>query len=448
MENDLLYKVEVLKTALIAEKQKNGTLQDSLKQFKALVSSLENELNDKDKEILKHSKEKYHLIEQLDLQRHSSEMEEQNDDYNGLSLSKRKSKEFDFDTKSNGSKQLKSEKNEEDKPNKVSSFISAIGEIFESAIRKASSVSNKEENEEVENNEEEQHPYLVEREALIDKINTYEITIENLEIQNQTLRDLFNDSHSSLNLVKVEFQKIITELNAKIALQDNRLANQKFEIESYNQSKIKHLEDQIQSYKEELNKYQKSTTTLMNQNKSLEMKLLNSDASLKKVQSENVAAQAQINLLQTELQKKTNELSEMTEAYQRKDADNLALAKKLAELKTAMLDESVRNKIFTGYRKEIFTNTTLTLNLTKSSNGIYVMIIKDDNSKEGETVHIDSIDHIKIIDETHSLIEIKYLRDKKIKTIQLNLNSNPNDLIKTFKDFQEKALMQSQNNDF
>lgn len=447
MENDLLYKIEVLKAALIAEKKKTGTLQETLLQYKGAISNLENELNDKDKEILSHTKEKFHLIEQLDLQRYSSEMdEERQEHYNGLNLSKRQSK--DFDAKSNGSKQQIKEKNEDEKPNKVSSFISAIGEIFESAIRKASSVSHNDDNDGVDHLEEEEHTYLAEREALIDKINTYEITIENLEIQNQTLRDLFNDSHSSLNLVKVEFQKIVSELNSRIAIMEARLVNERFDYESSTQSKIKYLEDQVANHKEELSKFQKSTTTLMNLNKSLEMKLMNSEASLKKVQLESNSAQSQLSLLQADFQKKVNELSEMTDAYHHKEADNLALAKKLAELKTAMLDDSVREKLFTGYKKEIFTNTTFTLTLTKSSSGAYILLIKDDNSKEGETVLIENIDHIKLIDETHSLIEIKYLKDKKIKAVQLNLNSNPNDLIKAFKDFQEKALLQSQSSGF
>ena len=69
-EKETLRKMHVLKQALISERQKNSILENEIKHLKSLNVKLENEVEKKDKEIIKQSSEKNNLIQQLDFYRH------------------------------------------------------------------------------------------------------------------------------------------------------------------------------------------------------------------------------------------------------------------------------------------------------------------------------------------------------------------------------------------
>lgn len=417
------YKIEVLRMGLLNEKQKSASLEESIKELRASMKDLELQLEKRDQEIVKHIKDKQTLVGQLDSIKHHSEGESTHNDNKLIHES--------------GYKDPIKQTLEEPKFKPFSNFINNIGSLIGSAISKKEPDILEMESDEMQENP--QDVSYDEKIELEDRIKTYEIAISSLETQNATLKELCADSYESLGKMKAEFQQIISGLNDKI----RKVESEKFEISKSYQSEIKYLKEKLDLSTDEIAKYSKSVTAIVNQNKSWEMKINNLEQNNKKLQEESIITAEELKVSRALIPEIQAENLQLKDSIKRLESENLVLAKKLADLKFAILSENVRDKVFSGYKKEKNTSINFVMTFTKTDYGYYVISIKDENQKDSETILIDDIDNMKVSEETSNSVEIKYIKDKKLKTVIYFMNDNVFEVVKTFKEYREKALKQA-----
>ena len=71
-ENDLIYKIQILKNALLSEKKKTSNLESEVNSLKKINQQLEKENELKENEVIKFTSERNKLISQINYHRHRS----------------------------------------------------------------------------------------------------------------------------------------------------------------------------------------------------------------------------------------------------------------------------------------------------------------------------------------------------------------------------------------
>lgn len=409
---ELEYKIELLKNAVISEKHKKEELSIEVKELKKTVTELEVELEKRDQEIVKNNKEREALISQLDLR----------------SLNKRKSEKEGL-IQITEDKQADSKAEEGKYKNRISNFFS---NLFDKDTIQPSTSSSKINIEQSDSGrfdyiqpKESSHnsfssgsPYQYNNPSQSTQILKLEENINSLKSQNDSLVKLVSDSNMSMRKIKDDFQRIV----------------------NVQADKISGLETDLIKSKEQLIKYTQSTSAIINQNKSYEVKLLNTETTYKSLQEQVKICNEQIDKFQQDILDREEMLQSLKEANFRLQEDNVSLAVKLAELKNAILDDSVKEITFNGYRKLGFGIINLTFTLTKTKDEFFVAVIKEEGSKETEVILIDDIENAKLAEDFENSIELKYMKDKKIKTQVIHMNENVHRIIKSIRDFRDKSL--------
>lgn len=518
-EKDYLKKLQILKSALINEKQKTTTLDLELKNQRKLNSELESEIEKKDKDIIKHTSEKHNLISQLDFYRYKKlkqgeyipeinnesydfSIEEMSDNLKKRNETLLKSKVYpNSNNNSNTNRSFEDKKvvqfknynnniNEntpesnkgdispltnnnqsnkddsikvKDSYNNIKSNINTfIKGMFTpekdlkdqnntcnlvktnptNSNRKLSNNSNNTHNSNYTYNNnnnninntrnfnfknfsdddliaKQQQDLIEQNNNLSSNLVNYELLVNNLTIQNQNLKNLLSESNSNIRKVKEEFQTII-------------LAQME---------KLNSLESELKIAREELLNSTQSTVTIINQNKLYEVKSNNYESQIKKLNIDLAACQDTIKKFQKIIDQKESLILQLNDNIKKYENENIALAKKMTALKNAILDENIKETIYTGYKKDMFSKSNYEITFAKTEDNLYVLNLKNEKySKENDLVSIEDIESLKQSSDYEGAIEIKYVKDKKIKSLILFINENISSVLKTYKDFREKAL--------
>lgn len=424
-EHDLINKVSLLRSALISEKEKTKSLEDELKLQRKQYSDLENELDKKEKEVIKLTSEKHKLISQIDFHRHTKLKA-------GESLAFVDNASYDFDVEEMSNRMLKTSVGsaceilspieqdksedfitqdttkqsldlEEKSPSK--GFFSFINNIKDLVSKKESTQIPKKEEQTVNDH----------------TIASYELLVSNLTLEIQNFKTLLTEANNNTKKVKEEFQNILLK----------------------QMQKNKEVEAELKKCQNELISSGQASISLVNQNKTYEIKLNTSENYIKKLEADLIACQDTIKKFQSIIGDKDSIVLNLQENVKKMENDNAVLAKKLADLKSAILEENVRDKTFTGEKKDLFSYSFVSLTFTKSQDGFFVAIIKDD--VDTEYILIEDIDSIQTLNENENSMEIKYLKEKKKKTMTLYMNENIHEIIRTFRSYRERALKQLNN---
>ena len=441
-KNDLIYKVELLKKALIAEKQKTQSLENDNKSQKKLVNDLENEMNRKDNELVKITSERNNLMFQLDFHRHGKitsgesipifKSEGYHLDFEEIHQSIQNSKE-EMNTKrneikSNEAKEIKlteKEPNNEVSPiittkaepasvfnitpikNSFSYFVTNIGNIFDKApekIEKPRKSSNPDITDVSQDKETSQ----------INNQNTnYELLLSNYKLQNNNLKSLLSESNSNNKKIKENYQDLI---NAQA-------------------EKIKFLEGELSNTKEELFKLTQSNSYIVNEKQSYEIKLNNSENLVKKLEIDVSACKDTIKKFHTIIEEKDEVITYLKESMKKFESENSILNKKLIQLKNVFLEENIREKSFSSIEVTSMTKTKITFG--KSEDGYFVMVVDRFDGKL-EYVFINEIIEFKPNNNDNSLI-LRYYLNGKIAILNLLMQENISEAVKVYGFFKQKA---------
>lgn len=424
-EQDLINKVSLLRSALISEKEKTKSLEEDLKLQRKQFFELETELDKKEKEFIKITSEKHKLISQIDFHRHIKLKA-------GESLAFVDNNSYDFDAEEMSTRMLKTsvgsaceilspitqDKSEDcitqdttkqslDLEEKSSSkgFFSFINNIKDLVNKKESNQTPKREEQTVNDH----------------AIASYELLISNLTLEVQNFKILLTEANNNTKKVKEEFQNILLK-----QMQRN-----------------KEIESELKKCQNELIYNSQSSISLVNQNKTYEIKLNTSENYIKKLEADLNACQDTIKKFQSIIGDKDSLVFNLQENVKKAENDSAMLAKKLADLKSAILEENVRDKTFTGEKKDLFSYSFVSLTFTKTQDGFYVAVIKDD--VDSEYILIEDIDSISTSNENDNSVEIKYIKDKKKKTITLYMNENIHEIVRVFRSYRDRALKQLSN---
>lgn len=424
-EQDLINKVSLLRSALISEKEKTKCLEEDLKLEKKQYSELEFELDKKEKDIIKLTSEKHKLISQIDFHRHVKLK-------SGESLAFLDNASYDFDVEEMSNRILKAtsvgsgceilspitqDKSEdftqdttkqsldieERSPSK--GFFSFINNIKDLVSKKEPSQAPKKDEQTVNDH----------------TVASYELLVSNLTLEVQNYKNLLTEANNNTKKVKEEFQNILLK----------------------QMQKSKDVETELKKCQIELIGSSQSTVSLVNQNKTYEVKLNSSENYIKKLEADLIACQDTIKKFQSIIGDKDNLVLSLQDSIKKAENDNTVLAKKLADLKSAILEENARDKTFTGEKKDLFSYSFVSLTFTKTQDGFFVAIIKDDVGSE--YILVEDIDSIQTVNENDNSMEIKYLKDKKKKSMTLYMNENIHEIVKVFRSYRDRALKQLNN---
>lgn len=251
-------------------------------------------------------------------------------------------------------------------------------------------------------------------------IANYELVINHLQTENQNQKNLLLESNKNIVKVKEQFQLLIT----------NQL------------QKIKSLENELNTSKDELIKYTQSTLAVMNQNKSYEVRLNNAENLIKQLQGELTACQETIKKFHLITEEKESNISNLNDNIKKFENENLILAKKLAELKSAIMEENVRTHVFSGKKKELFSSANFTLTFYKSEEGFFLVNYQEDNGKNQEIMELDDIDNIKVNNSNENSLDFVFIKNKKVQTWLLIFNENIHQVIRVYRDYRERVSRQ------
>lgn len=439
-KNDLIYKVELLKKALIAEKQKTQLLEQDNKLQKKLVNDLENEINRKDNEVVKITSEKNNLMFQLDFHRHGKitsgesipifETDSYNLDFEEIHQNIKNSKEEinkERNKTSQDEKELKSTTkltNNEVSPiinnktepasvfnitpikNSFSYFVNNIGNIFDKApdknekCRKSSNLDIVD--------------VLQDKEtSQVNQNTNYELLLSNYKLQNNNLKSLLSESNLNIKNIKENYRDLI---NAQT-------------------EKIKNLEVELSNTKDELFKLTQSNSYIVNQKQSYEIKLNNSENLVKKLETDLTACKDTIKKFHTIIEEKDEVITYLKESLKKFESENSILNKKLTQLKNVFLEENIREKSFNSIEVTSMKKTKLTFG--KSDDGYFVMVVDRYDGKL-EYVFINEIIEFKPNNNDNSLI-LRYYVNGKIAILNLLMQDNISDAVKVYGFFKQKA---------
>ena len=211
---------------------------------------------------------------------------------------------------------------------------------------------------------------------------------------------------------------------------------------------MKTLEEEIKITREDLTTQIKVNAETLERCKSYEIKASNAEYTIKHLESELSACRETIKNFQLEIQDKTLMVLSLQESMNKHVVENVALAKKLAELKNAILNENISNKfIFTGKKKEKLLSWTFSLSFTKTNDGFFVVVFKDEKGKSQEIIYLDNIEELKPSSDLveDNCLSLVFYKNKKLTSWNLLMNENIHEVIRVYRDFRDRYYKMKEN---
>lgn len=283
---------------------------------------------------------------------------------------------------------------------------------------------------------------------IVDKENRIIQTIQdknNLLSQYNIYKQHANKTYNEQELCE-EFAikaKEIYDLKAKIdKLQESQNSIKK-EYQSLITSqleKISFLEKDILTKRKELENYLKLNIEASEKNKRNEVINIDLTNRIKNKDSELKECHDSINLIVNSIQDKERYICSLKENLRRHEFDNSQLAKKLTELKNAIISENLKSRTFKGKILTKFIDSQFELTFGKTEENIYVAVFKEEDKDKDEIIPIEDIEFFRIDENNKYQAEFGYLKNSKLKKFSLVFNENPIPAIKLYKEFLSKSV--------
>ena len=323
---DLMMKIQVLRTGVIDERNKNSEIEREMSKLKTHVKDLENNLTDKENIIVSLSKEKYELVSKLDIEKQKIES-------------------------NSGSNQ----------------FTNYISGIFQK--RDSQSFINESEFKKLQN---ENKDYQIENAILKKKIEDQSLDFEKCKIEYQNLINLQLDKIKKLDHIVMDKNKGIDENNKKLEIMFENY--KKFDIEK--------------------TKYESQIADYLKENKLREDKIVE---------------------LLLKLEDKEHIIESYKESLSRHEVESSELARKLAELKNAIIETNMVIQSFKCEKIGAIFNTDIEITFGRTDDDEYVMILKEDDLQE--YINVEDIEFMRTNDKFMDMIDLCYL----VRVIYFNL---------------------------
>jgi len=225
---------------------------------------------------------------------------------------------------------------------------------------------------------------------------------ENIDLshENDLLKKRVDDLTEDFNRCKAEYQIII---NSQI-------------------EKIKRLESVMQEKNFSLDEIQKKLQIMFENHKKYDVEKTKYESSLNELSKDKKLREEKIVELLLKLEDKENLISSYRENLQRHEIESAELARKLAELKNAIIESNMVITHFQGEKIGTFFNDNIELIFGRTEENEYVMIIKDKSCEE--YVDLEDIEYIKISEKQDHVLDICYVVEFYIFFCFLNLNIN------------------------
>jgi len=210
---------------------------------------------------------------------------------------------------------------------------------------------------------------------------------ENIDLshENDLLRKRIEDTTEDFNKCKSEYQNIINSQNEK----------------------LKRMENILQEKNLSIDEMQKKLQIMFENHKKYDVEKTNYESSLNQISKDNRLREEKIIELLLKLEDKENLISSYKESLQRHEIESAELARKLAELKNAIIESNLVITHFQGEKIGTFFNDSLELIFGRTEENEYVMIMKDKNGEE--YIDLQDIDYIKLSDKYEDALDICYL---------------------------------------
>lgn len=214
---------------------------------------------------------------------------------------------------------------------------------------------------------------------------------ENIDLshENDLLKKRVDDLTEDFNKCKAEYQNIINSQIEKIKRLESLISEKNFSLDEM-QKKLQIMFDNHKKYDVEKTKFESSLNELTKDKKLREEKIIE---------------------LLLKLEDKENLISSYKESLQRHEIESAELARKLAELKNAIIESSLVITHFQGEKIGTFFNDSVELVFGRTEENEYVMIIKEKGSEE--YVDLEDIEYVKISEKHENALDICYVVIKK-----------------------------------
>lgn len=210
---------------------------------------------------------------------------------------------------------------------------------------------------------------------------------ENVDLAHdyELLKKRYEETTQDFSRCKTEYQNIINSQIEKIKRLDNILQERNLSLDEA-QKKLQIMFETHKKYDVEKTKYESSLNELKKDNKLREEKIIE---------------------LLHKLEDKENLIHSYRESLQRHEIESAELAKKLAELKNAIIESNLVITSFSGERVGLFFNDNIELTFGRTEDNEYVMIIKGKNGEE--YIDLEDIDHIRLSEKRPDGVDICYI---------------------------------------
>lgn len=206
-----------------------------------------------------------------------------------------------------------------------------------------------------------------------------------LQLENEILKKKVEDQSLDFERCKIEYQKLINLQVEKMKKLENTILEKNKLIEQ-NDKKFEIMCDNLKKSDIKKTKYESDISEMKKENKELEERIV--ELLLKLEDNEKIIAGNR-------------------ESLHRHEIESAELARKLAELKNAIIESNMVIQNFKCEKIGKLYNTAIEITFGRTDDNEYVMIVKEDD--EEEYVNVEDIEYMKTSEKFIDLIDICYL---------------------------------------
>ena len=231
---------------------------------------------------------------------------------------------------------------------------------------------------------------------------------------------IFQKRDSYTNINEQEFKKMQNENqdfqleNAilKRKIEDQSLDFEKCKIEyknliSLQLEKMKKLEHTVLDKNKAIDENNKKLESMFENYKKFDVQKTNFESDINELVKENKTMQDKIVELLLKLEEKENVLESYKVSLSRHEVESAELARKLAELKNAIIETNMVIQSFKCEKIGALFNNDIEITFGRTDDDEYVMIVKEDNDQE--YINVEDIEYLKTNDKFVDMIDLCYL---------------------------------------
>lgn len=262
-----------------------------------------------------------------------------------------------------------------------------------------------------------------EKYELISKLDIEKQKTENNSSSNQLtnlISGIFQKRDSGANITDSELKKLQNEVHdyqlenniLKSKIEDQSLDFEKCKIEyknliSLQLEKMKKLENTISEKNKQIEENNKKLEVMFENFKNFDIQKTTFESRILELEKDNLNREEKIVELLLKLEDKDNLLMSYKDNLTRHEIESSEMAKKLAELKNAIIESNMVIQSFKCKKMGALFDSDLEITFGRTDEDEYVMIINDDG--EHEYINVEDIEYLKTNDKANDIVDLSYL---------------------------------------